>query len=237
MVKRLLSQAYRLSSSHGLFIEEVEQIQSNLARNGYPISFTKNISEHFIQSRGITEDSYKAHQETAGEEPNEEPLEANEKLYMTVPYLGKPSIELQRRIGNELRKHGVNVTAAYRTTKVGSYFSLKTRCSKLFSSNVVYQFNCSQDEKISYVGETRRQLFRRAEDHIKTDKKSAVFEHLFVCTSCQNVKNIMNCFKIISTANAYNILSLEAMLIAVHQPILNTQLGPGKGAQTSLSLY
>ena len=87
------------------------------------------------------------------------------------------------------------------------------------------------------MGETRRQLFRRADDHIKTDKKSAVFEHLFVCTSCQNVKNIMDCFKIIFKGNAYNILSLEAMLIAIHKPILNTQLGPGKGAQTSLSLY
>ena len=47
----------------------------------------------------------------------------------------------------------------------------------------------------------------------------------------------MDCFKIIFKGNAYNILSLEAMLIAIHKPILNTQLGPGKGAQTSLSLY
>ena len=125
---------------------------------------------------------------------------------------------------------------AYRTTKVSSYFSLKSRCSKLFQSNVIYQFNCSRDEKISYIGETRRKFFKRAEEHTTTDKQSAVFEHLYSCTDCQKVPNILDCFKIIKTCNPYTIFTVEAMMIDNNKP-LNTQLGSEKGTLTSLVLY
>ena len=126
---------------------------------------------------------------------------------------------------------------AYRTTKVGSYYSLKSRCPEIFSSNVIYEFKCSRDEKISYIGETRRQLFKRVVEHTQTDQQSAVFEHLALCTDCQNVTNILNCFKIVKSCSSYNIFTLEAMMIDNHKPILNTQLGPEKGTLTSLVLY
>lgn len=122
------------------------------------------------------------------------------------------------------------------TTKVQSYFSLKSRCSTLFTANVVYLFSCPCDKSVSYVGETRRQLFRRILEHGKMGTNSAVFEHLEGCDACQD-KNIAESFTILQRCGSANICSVEAMFINKLRPSLNTQLGPSKGAAVSLSLY
>ena len=136
-----------------------------------------------------------------------------------------------------MKRYKINIMAAYTSTRVGSYFNLKSNCSRSFKSNVVYKFTCSVDQNVSYIGETKRQLFRRVLDHTKTDKKSAVFGHLYVCTNCQNSKNIMDQFEILKKCESKNIYSFEALLIAKFKPNLNTQLGPGNGTKTSLALY
>ena len=238
LVKCMLNRAYQICSNYKFFREEINQIEVILIKNNYPIKFIKDIINNFIDFHKITSESYRANETQPDEltKTDVTPLQ-EEKTYFTVPYLGKSSIELQKRIRNELRKYGVDVTVSYRTTKVSNYFSLKSKCSELFTSNVIYKFTCSQDENISYIGETRRQLFKRVEEHVKSDKESAVFEHLYQCSACQNVTNIMNRFEILKICSSFNILTFEAMMIANQKPILNIQLGPGKGTLTSLALY
>ena len=119
--------------------------------------------------------------------------------------------------------------ATFSTTKVQSYFSLKSRCSTLFTANVVYLFSCPCDKSVSYLGETRRQLFRRILEHGKMGTNSAVFEHLEGCDACQD-KNIAESFTILQRCGSANICSVEAMFINKLRPSLNTQLGPSKGA-------
>ena len=126
--------------------------------------------------------------------------------------------------------------AAYNTTKVGTYYKLKPPCPKLFLSNVVYQFSCCRDDNTTYIGETRRQLFRRVEDHNGKDQQSAVFQHLYNCTDCQS-SNLTDRFNILKTCGKGDLLSCEALMISKYRPKLNTQLGPAKGTQVSLSLY
>ena len=130
---------------------------------------------------------------------------------------------------------GINVKAAYSTTKVSEYFSLKSSTPTLHKSNIVYMFTCSCDKSISYVGESRRQLFGRIREH-SSDNNSAIFDHIYNCVPCQE-SNITDRFEILLNCSRYNILSAEAMLISKYKPILNTQLGPNAGAAVSLSLY
>ena len=159
-------------------------------------------------------------------------------MFFTLPYVGKPSLKFQRTIRDQMNKHQVSVCAAYKTVKVSSYFSLKDKCSDLFRSNVVYRFTCSDDKNSSYIGETKRHLFERIVEHcLKKTSESAIFDHLYQCDVCQNVKNIANSFEIIQHCDWYDVLSCEALLITIHQPSLNIQLGPGKGTMTSLALY
>ena len=101
----------------------------------------------------------------------------------TVSFLGKPSVNLQNRVKSEIKKYGLTIIPSYTTTAVGSYFSLKTNCSRPFKSNVTYKFTCAEDQQVSYIGETKRQLFKRVSEHTKTDKNSAVFNHLFNCAA------------------------------------------------------
>ena len=136
-----------------------------------------------------------------------------------------------------MKRYSLTTRAAYRTTKVGSYFNLKSRTPKLFLADLVYMFTCCRDEATTYIGETSRQFHRRISDHNGTDKKSAVFDHLLNCSECQAVKNITNLFKIIQKCTTRNILSFEALWIAKLRPSLNTQCGPYKGARTLLALY
>ena len=136
-----------------------------------------------------------------------------------------------------MRNYHLCVKAAYSTVKVGSYFSLKSKCSDLFDSNVVYKFTCSRDGNISYIGETQRQLFRRISEHSDKTSDSPVFDHLFNCRDCQNTSNITTRFSILQHSNRFNVRSLEAILINKLSPRLNIQLGKNKGAGSHLTIY
>ena len=127
-----------------------------------------------------------------------------------------------------------HIRAAYFTTKTGSYFSLKTKTPPLSSANVVYQFTGSCDENISYIGETRRQLFKRIEEHRSDKVYSAVFEHLVGCVTCQNVPKFSDCFKILERGTSGNILTMESLYISRFQLFLNKQMGQSGGKLVSM---
>ena len=60
-------------------------------------------------------------------------------------------------------------------------------------------------------------------DHCGTDKNSAIFEHLFNCTTCQNSDIVQN-FKVLKRCKQSELYSLESILIEEEQPNLNTEV-------------
>ena len=232
LVKCFLRRAYRVSSCFTAFTKEVDRIKYILANNAYPQAVVDKCIEEFRLHHGINEFNFKM------DPPAPPPKTADDTCnYILIPYIGKPSMRFQRRMRHSFKGMGIDVTAAYSTTKVAEYFSLKSRPSPVFKSNVVYRFKCSCDRNISYIGESRRQLFARISEHCKDNNNSAVFDHILNCDQCQNAKNLADQFEILLNCTPYNILSAEAMLIAKHGPSLNTQLGPDAGAAVSLTLY
>merc|ERR1712015_7467 len=151
LVQCFLTRSHKISSDFTSFTTELQTIKSMLSKNGYPSSFTKSIIDDYIKSHNISEANY-----TPATYPPERASQDNniKTAYFTVPYFGKPSLKLQSCVRAEMKEHGLNVIASYNTTTVGSYFNLKTSCSKYFKSKVVYKFNCSKDTRISYIGET-----------------------------------------------------------------------------------
>ena len=232
LIRCMLARAYRVSSSLASFNEEVSHITDDLMKNSYPSHRINDVIKEFCIKSEIHEDSFKRPRGDVSRNNNSKEDEA----FFKVPFIGAPSLKLQRTIRNELEVHGLRVRATFSTTKVGSYFNLKSQCSTLFTANVVYRFTCSCDKSISYVGETRRQLFRRIEEHCDITQKSAVLDHLGGCDACQD-HNISESFEILQRCGRGNILSTEAMMICKLRPSLNTQLGPFKGAAVSLALY
>ena len=231
----LLTRAYNLSSNYSFFATEVEKIKTIFRKNSYPSSMINRGVDEFISRRNISNEKFKIDEKNDNSQGTSQDTK---KSYITVPYVGKPSLKLQRRIRDEMENHGLTTLASYTTTKVSSYFSLKSTCSSLFKANVVYKFNCSYDKNNSYIGETQRQLFRRIIEHTQPNKTySAVFEHIEQCTDCQDAKNICDRFEVIQHCNPSNITSLESLSISKFRPNLNTQLGPGNGTLISLALY
>ena len=232
LIHCMLTRALRVSSNLKFFKSELETIQEAFLKNSYPSDMIEKTISDFITTHKVCEDSF-----TVGSKPvRQEKIAEKRKVYFRIPFVGKPSSRLQRRIQDNLQRDDLNVQVAFCTTKVGEYFNLKSRCSRLFSANVVYKFTCSRDSSTTYIGETKRQLFERIKDHRGRDKKSAVLQHLYDCNQCQN-SDIATLFEILQRCSAQNVCSTEAILISKYRPPLNTQLGPGKGAVVSLSLY
>ena len=159
--------------------------------------------------------------------------------YLVVPYIGKCSKRLHRKISTVMQDHEIKLVQAFRTVKVESYFSLKTKIPYLFKKDVVYKFVCSRDEKTQYVGESERQFFRRIKEHCipSASTNSAVLEHLDNCDSCSSSTNIVKCFSIVRQCSKTDILSQEALCIKRFEPSLNVQLGPFKGTRVGLKIF
>ena len=231
LIKCFLTRAYRLSSNIEAFNSEITAITTILINNAYPRQLIERVIQEFKSHHWIDDNNCKR---SSGNSSNKPPKDNT--TYFTIPYVGKPSIRFQRKLEHNFWESGLEVKTAYKTTKIGSYFSLKTRTPHLFKANVVYEFKCSRDENITYIGESKRQLYQRIREHCESDKNSAIFGHLYECKTCQN-EEITSRFKILERGTALNILSLEAMLITKCRPCLNTQLGASKGALVSLTLY
>ena len=104
------------------------------------------------------------------------------------------SIKFQKQIASIFQKHNIVIKPDYTSKKFSDYFSNKSKCLSLFDAHVIYKYTCSAEA--SYIGETSRQIFRRITDHCRTDKNSAILEHLFNCTHCQN-SDIVYDFKVL----------------------------------------
>ena len=98
------------------------------------------------------------------------------------------------------------------------------------SSNVVYQFTCQHDAGASYIGETKRHIGVRAEEHLDIGGRySAVGSHIQDCDKCFTAHSTgqltYKSFKIIKRgSNKADIEVLEALLIKKHKPSMNVQL-------------
>ena len=72
--------------------------------------------------------------------------------------------------------------------QVNRYFQLKSETPHALSSNVVYQFTCSCDTNLSYIGMTTQHLGTRTGEHLNLDDshKNAMKDHLRYCRQCCN---------------------------------------------------
>ena len=108
---------------------------------------------------------------------------------------------------------------------IGDFFSLKSKTPFPFSSNVVYKFSCLRDADRSYIGQTKRHLVTRVNEHVALSSKTEIRSHIKNCPICYNKKFDTNNFQIISQCkNSFNTRVSEALCIRKFRPKLNKQL-------------
>jgi hypothetical protein len=119
-------------------------------------------------------------------------------------------------------KPDVKIRIIFTSKRIGSYFSLKDSFGKEMSSNVVYKFICANCNDC-YIGETTKRYLDRANEHLHTDKASAVYQHLRKSNACLGA-NDESSFSILDRApTRYQLKIKEALYIEKLKPILNRQ--------------
>lgn len=214
----LIYRAYRLSSTWSLFHEEIINIRDILTYNNYPNWWLEKALKSFLNT---VFNSNARHNHSENQSTNFH--------YVKVPFYGKPSVKLKRDITKLLRKlNNKKTKICFYMTRLTSYFTNKDRTIAMLQSQLVYRYNCSVEPSISYVGETRRHLVRRAQQHY-SDPNSAINKHLLSCQPCKT--NFFSNFKIIAKgANPIDTEVKEALLIKKFNPPLNIQQVRGKRA-------
>ena len=125
--------------------------------------------------------------------------------------------------------YNVKLLPVFTSSKIGDYFSLKSVAPFPYSTNVVYQFNCLRDAGRSYIGQTKRHLLTRVNEHLSLDKprghKSEVKSHIYKCTSCHKQFLSIQNFKVLRKCKtSYETRIHEALKIKKLRPKLNKQL-------------
>ena len=107
--------------------------------------------------------------------------------------------------------------------KVGQYFSNKDQIPRHLISHVVYKFQCAQCN-LCYFGETIRHFTTHVNEHLETDKASAVYKHLHENVDCNRVCNT-DCFSVVDRASIkFQLRIKEGLLISKYKPVLNGQV-------------
>ena len=156
---------------------------------------------------------------------NESTVNNNKKVYFKLPYIGTFSNATKIKLNQICDKYckNTNIVVAFLLLKIGSFFSCKDSIPKFLQSYVVYQFTCAGCNAC-YIGETKRHLKTRIEEHLGKDKNSQILKHLQENPRYREVSN-SDCFDVIDRDNShFRLLLKEAMHITWKKPILNKQI-------------
>ena len=144
--------------------------------------------------------------------------------YYKLPYIGSYPSSTKKKI-YELCKtfcKNTNVKIVFSPFKLQDLFSSKDCLPVALKSFVVYKFTCAGCQSC-YIGETKRHLPTRIKEHLQTDTKSHIIQHLNEYSNCKDLCDD-SCFIIIDHASSSFRLKLkEALHIIWLKPVLNKQ--------------
>ena len=224
LIMCLLHQARNICSNETYFSNEVSKLKDMFSRNGYPMSFFDKVylkfRERYISNSALPADN---------DSENEEELTVN----LTIPFVGEASNVFAKQMISLVKStYNIKVLPVFTSVKIGDYFSLKCGTPFPYSTNVVYQFNCLRDADCSYIGQTKRHLLTRVNEHLSLHKpsgpKSEIKSHIYNCPICHARFLSVDNFKVLKKCkNSYDIRIHEALKIKKLRPKLNKQLMKG----------
>ena len=136
--------------------------------NKTSLSKRSTLLESIIQQKWI---SYIVFQQNSKKVLNQNNCASNQDLnssiaqkksdFFTGPYLGKPSTTLFKNLWVLIKsKLDIKITPIFKTTKISSYFNIKSWTPSYLQSNVVYKYACSRGVNVTYVGYSARHLIK-----------------------------------------------------------------------------
>ena len=210
LIKTLTHRAFEICSSWSLFDQECNKIKTLLLKNMYPSNLIDKEIKKYLNKR-FTDNTI-------------ENRDNKIVCYYKLPFIGSYSINTKKKISELCKRFckQTDIKVVFSPFKICDLFSAKDSLPSALKSYVVYIFTCAGSQSC-YVGETKRHLPTRMKEHLETDSKSHIFQHLKDNPSCRDVCDT-SCFKIIDHASpSFRLKLKEALHIQWLKPVLNKQ--------------
>ena len=107
--------------------------------------------------------------------------------------------------------------------KLQDLFSPKDCLPIARKSLVVYKFTCPGCQSC-YIGETKRHLLTRIKDHLQTDTKSHILQHLNENPNCRDLSDDSSFILIDHASSSFRLKLKEALHITWLKPVLNRRI-------------
>ena len=207
-----------ISLSKIFFNNEVAKLIIMFRINGYLIRLLQQIIRNFNQDKLLEHHTRK----------NEEQINT---IFVKIPYIGKKSHDFGKKLSTLFHTNfNIKITPVFSSFKVETFFKLKSMTPPFLTTNVVYEFVCSCDTSMSYIGVTTRPLLLRMREHIdcspENKVESAIKKHISLCQKCFEETKLhpFKYFKIIRSLDTqYDAKIHEAIFIKNRNPTLNVQ--------------
>ena len=212
LVHTLIDRAFKINNTWHGFDKDIKKLTSILCKNMFPLKLIENIIGKYICKK-------------LDKSTSKVPEDKNTISYFKLPYIGRYSNNVQQNLNKLVKRYckdTINVKLVFNVCKVKDYFSQKCRIPSCFKSYVVYKFICARCNSC-YVGRTQRHHITRIKEHLESDKKSHIYQHLKTNLNCKNSCDDKS-FEIIDNAKTKNDLRIkEALHIKWINPNLNKQ--------------
>ena len=218
LVSCFLHRATIVCSDQDSLEKEIRKLRQTFEQNNYNVNFFDKETNKYFER--------KLQKKISEQEVEKTTTPNKRKAWIKLPYIGKPSVHLGKRLQTLLhRQMDTDLRVTYGTTKIKDSFRLKDRDAPEICTQVVYKFTCPGDPDITYIGFTNRSLRERVAEHLNIKKcTTAVSDHISQCkTCCENGVSI-NDFKILRQCQQkWDTPVHEALLIKKENPRLNRQ--------------
>ena len=163
LIKTLIHHTYEVSSSWTSFNEEIYNVKHLLMKNMYCSYLIDKQVKCFLHNKFSTNYCNAV-------------KESKTTLYYKLPYIASFSNNTKKKIKELCKKFckNSNINIVFSPFKTGDLFSSKDCLPSALKSFVVYKFVCAGCQSC-YIGETKRHLPTRINEHLVTDKKSHIF--------------------------------------------------------------
>ena len=218
LISTLLFRGFVICSSSDSFHKEVEYIRSVLHRNAFPNELIDTFVARFLNKRY--------------EKPVEKPTDETPTVSITLPYLGKLSLEIRNRLRRLINTHcKCKLTIVFKSgRRLKNMFKFKDVMPMSLHSFILYKYTC-RTCNCSYIGKTDRHSHVRWCEHLKQTpitgrvsknkaQPTAVQEHII---STNHIGSLTD-FQIIGRdlhRNDYHLRIKESLLIRQLKPKLN----------------
>ena len=224
LIYTLLFRALKITVNLDSFQSEVSFLKNILKKNSYPEHFIERCVKLFRNNR---------------DRPKVTPQGLQSEVqYLSLPFLGKYSNEIKRRVSSLASKYLVKTKVVITWNsprKLCNMFAFKDKLPMHLRSKILYKFSCNGCDSV-YYGKSVRHFLVRAYEHLgislRTGKNftynpnnsnnSMVLNHLRLSEQCNGS---LDNFVIIGQArNDYHLRIKESLLIKKFQPNLNNKV-------------